>query len=150
VSKIVAAVTAVTLLAVSGACLADNRYLMPSAEKCKALPNMQAANCLGAVVAALEPVLNDYYEGAHASIRKWAMTEQGIVAQDLNEAIRSLERAQASWKAYRDAHCDMVGELFTNGSGKAVGEAMCDIDLTRFRIHELWESSGARDLPEPN
>jgi uncharacterized protein YecT (DUF1311 family) len=149
VSKIVAAVTAVTLLAVSGVCLADNSYAMPSAKKCKALPNMEAANCLGAVVDALEPVLNDYYEGAHASRRKWATAEQGIAAKELNEAIRSLEHAQASWRAYRDAHCNMIAELYTNGSGKAVGEAMCVIDLTRFRIHELWESS-SHDLPEPN
>jgi uncharacterized protein YecT (DUF1311 family) len=65
--------------------------------------------------------------------------------------INSLEHAQTSWRAYRDAHCDMVAELFMNGSGKAVGGFVCTIDLTRLRIHELWEYGGflPRRLPEP-
>jgi hypothetical protein len=43
----------------------------------------------------------------------------------------------------------MVGKLYTNGSGKAFGEAMCIIEHTRFRIHEIWEFGGSRELPEP-
>jgi uncharacterized protein YecT (DUF1311 family) len=146
VIKIFAALTA---LAVSGVCLAADRSAIPSAEKCKALPNMEAADCLSAVAGALEPILNDYYQAARASIQKAAMAEQGITADELNEAIGKLEQAQASWRAYRDAHCDMVGKLYTNGSGKAVGEAMCIIEHTRFRIHELWEFGGLRGLPQP-
>jgi uncharacterized protein YecT (DUF1311 family) len=75
--------------------------------------------------------------------------EQDLAAQDLNEALSSLDHAQTSWRSYRDAHCDMVAELYTNGSGKAVGEAMCIIDLTKLRIHELWEIGGYPGLPEP-
>jgi uncharacterized protein YecT (DUF1311 family) len=146
VIKIIAALIAV---AVSGVCLAANRSAMPSAEKCKALANMEAADCLGAVAGALEPILDDYYRVARASIQKAATAEQGIIAVDLNEAVGNLEQAQASWRAYRDAHCDMVGKLYTNGSGKAAGEAMCIIEHTRFRIHELWEFGALRDLPEP-
>jgi uncharacterized protein YecT (DUF1311 family) len=143
------AVVALTIFAVSGACPAANRSPMPSAEKCKALPNMEAADCLGTVVSALEPILDEYYQAARVAIQKSALAEQGIIADELNEANGNLEQAQASWKAYRDAHCDMVGKLYTIGSGKAVGEAMCIIEHTRFRIHELWESGGSRSLPEP-
>ena len=143
-------IAALIPLAVSGVCLAANRSLMPSAEKCKALPNMEAADCLSAVANALEPILNDYYQAARASIQKTAIAERGIVADELNEAVGNLEQAQASWRSYRDGHCDMVGKLYTNGSGKAAGEATCIIEHTRFRIHELWEFGGLRDLPEPH
>jgi uncharacterized protein YecT (DUF1311 family) len=149
VSKIAAALTTVALFAGTGACWADTRSAMPSAEKCKALPNMEAALCLGAVAAALEPVLDDYYEAARASMQKSAAAEEGIAAGELNEAIGSLERAQASWRAYRDAHCDVVAELYTIGSGRSVGYSMCVIEHTRSRIRELWEFGGFPSLPEP-
>ena len=94
-----ASVTALFFLATSCACFAKNPAAMPSAGKCKALPNMN--------------------------------------------------HAQTSWRSYRDAHCDMIAALYTNGSGKAVGEAMCIIDLSRLRIRELWEIGGYPCLPEP-
>jgi uncharacterized protein YecT (DUF1311 family) len=112
---------------------------------------MEATDCLSSVAEALEPILQRYYEAARSSIQRQAAEEQGIIADDLHEAISSLEHAQSSWRAYRDAHCDMVAELFMNGSGKAAGGFVCTIDLTRLRIHELWESGGflPRSLPEP-
>ena len=122
---------------------------IPSAEKCEGLPNVAAAGCFGTVAYALEPVLTEYYEVARASMRSSAAAAQGIAAADLGEAIVSLEHAQASWKAYRDAHCNMVAELYLQGSGKAVGASMCVIKLTRSRLHELWEVGGFPGLPEP-
>jgi uncharacterized protein YecT (DUF1311 family) len=82
-------------------------------------------------------------------MRRRVAEEPGLAAEDLKEAIRSLEHAQSSWKSYRNAHCDMVAELYTVGSGKAVGEATCTIDHTMLRIHELWEFGGFPGLPEP-
>jgi uncharacterized protein YecT (DUF1311 family) len=147
----IAAVSAFFFFATSGPSLAVQPVAMPSAEKCNALSNVEAAGCLSSVAEALEPVLQRYYEAARSSIRRQAADEQGIIADELNEAISSLEHAQSSWRAYRDAHCDMVAELFMNGSGKTVGEFMCTIDLTRLRIHELWQTGGflPRSLPEP-
>jgi uncharacterized protein YecT (DUF1311 family) len=147
----IAAVSAFFFFAMGGPCPAAQQVGMPSAEKCNALPNAEAAACLSSVAEALEPVLQRYYDAAQSSIRRRAAEEQDVIADDLNEAIRSLEHAQSSWRAYRDAHCDMVAYLFMNGSGKAVGEFTCTIDLTRLRIHELWQSGGflPRSLPEP-
>jgi uncharacterized protein YecT (DUF1311 family) len=147
----IAAVSALFFLAVSGPCLAVQPVAIPSAKKCYALPNAEAVDCLSSVAEALEPILQRYYEAARSSIQKQAAEEQDNIADDLHEAINSLEHAQTSWRAYRDAHCGMVAELFMNGSGKAAGGFVCTIDLTRLRIHELWEYGGflPRGLPEP-
>jgi uncharacterized protein YecT (DUF1311 family) len=147
----IAAVSTLLFLAASGPCVAVEPVAIPNAKKCYALPNAEAADCLSSVAEALEPILQQYYEAARSSIQRQAAEEKDNIADDLHEAINSLEHAQTSWRAYRDAHCDMVAELFMNGSGKAAGELVCTIDLTRLRIHELWESGGflPRRLPEP-
>jgi uncharacterized protein YecT (DUF1311 family) len=133
-------------------CLAQSVFIMPSAEKCMALPNVESWSCLNGVIVVLNATLQKYYEASRSNIQKSAADAKDMVAQDLNDAIGSLRDAQSSWRSYRDAHCDMVGQLFTNGSGKVAGEYMCVIELTRHRIHELWEVRGfgnSPSLPEP-
>ena len=149
--KGIAAVSALLLFTVRGSCLAGQPGAMPSSKQCYELPNAEATSCLFSVAEALEPILQRYYEAARSSIQRRATDEQDIIANDLHKAISDLEQAQSSWRAYRDAHCDMVADLFMNGSGKAAGGVQCTIDLTRLRIHELWESGGfqPRNLPEP-
>ena len=149
--KGIAAVSALLLFTARSPCLAGQPVAMPSAKQCYALPNAEATSCLFSVAEALEPILQRYYEAARSSIQRRATDEQDIIANDLHKAISDLEQAQSSWRAYRDAHCDMVADLFMNGSGKAAGGVQCTIDLTRLRIHELWESGGfqPRNLPEP-
>jgi uncharacterized protein YecT (DUF1311 family) len=141
--------TILLLSAKSGTCLAANSVAMPNSDQCKTLPNMESASCLAGVADALDRVLTQYYEAARSSMRKGAADRQGIAGQDLSEAVDSLQQAQSSWKSYRKAHCDMVALLYTVGSGKAAGEAMCLIDLTKHRIRELWEIGGLTGLPEP-
>jgi uncharacterized protein YecT (DUF1311 family) len=149
--KAIAAVSALLLFTSGSSCLAGQPVAMPSAKTCYARPNAEATTCLFSVAEALEPILQRYYEAARTSVERRAAEEQDIIADDLHKAISDLEHAQSSWRAYRDAHCDMVSELFMNGSGKAAGGVQCTIDLTRLRIHELWESGGfqPRNLPEP-
>src|SRR5271166_1100638 len=48
---------------------------------------------------------------SHVKVKNAAGQEVGVMHV-------SVEHAQTSWRAYRDAHCDMVAELFMNGSGK--------------------------------
>jgi len=150
-SKGIAQVSALLLFTLGSPCFAGQPIAMPSANKCYALQNAEATNCLFSVAEALEPILQRYYEAARSSIETRAAEEHAIIADDLHEAISDLEHAQSSWRAYRDAHCAMVSELFMSGSGKAAGGAQCTIDLTRLRIHELWESGGFQpsNLPEP-
>lgn len=149
--KGIAAASVLLLCTLGSPCLAGQPIVMPSAKKCYELPNAEATTCLFSVSDALEPILQRYYEAARSSIEKRAAEEQDIIAGDLHKAISDLGHAQSSWRAYRDAHCDMVSELFMNGSGRAAGGVQCTIDLTRLRIHELSESGGfqPRNLPEP-
>lgn len=149
--KRIAAVSALLFFTLGSHCLAGQPVAIPSTAKCYGLPNAEATNCLFSVAEALEPILQRYYEEARSSIESRTAEEHDIIADDLRKAISDLEHAQSSWRAYRDAHCDMVSELFMNGAGKAAGGVQCTIDLTRLRIHELWESGGfqPRNLPEP-
>jgi Lysozyme inhibitor LprI len=107
-----------------------------------------ASEALASVADALEPLLQKYFEAKRSNIRKSEAGESEFFANELKNAISSLERAQSSWKYYRDAHCEMVAELYLNGSGRAAAEAQCIIDLTRLRIRELAVYGSG--LPEPN
>jgi uncharacterized protein YecT (DUF1311 family) len=125
--KGIAAVSALLLFTLGSPCLAGQPVAMPSATKCYALPNAEATNCLFSVAEALEPILQRYYEAALSSIERRAAEEQDNIAADLHKGVSDLEHAQSSWRAYRDAHCDMVSELFMNGSGRAAGGVQCTI-----------------------
>jgi uncharacterized protein YecT (DUF1311 family) len=52
-------------------------------------------------------------------------------------ALPSLEAAQASWIAYRDAQCEYVGATFGGGSGTGIAIRSCRIELGRAREAEL-------------
>ncbi len=54
-------------------------------------------------------------------------------------AVPALEKGQAAWSAYRDAHCDYVGATFGGGSGTGIGIRSCRIDLGRDRVDVLLE-----------
>ena len=137
--------------------LANEPSTLPDERACNAkLSNREVAECLLSVAEKLNLILPRYVEAKRAKILRYTPADRKIdgdradlFAIELEEAARSLERAQASWIAYRDAHCDMIERLYLDGTGKAVGAAQCSIDLTKTRIRELWPgpSSG---LPDPN
>jgi len=137
--------------------LAGESSLLPSAKSCDAKPsNRELTDCLIAVANSLDIALARYVEAKRAAIRKVAADVRrsepdraGLFENELNEAVRNLERAQASWVAYRDAHCDMVARLYLDGTGKAAGAAQCSIELTTLRIRELWPGPGY-GLPAPS
>ena len=147
---------ALALLAMNMHCLANGRATFPSAEMCKsASSNLEVTHCLGSVADALEALLPKYLEAKRASIRQMQSDmrkdepdSSALFESELESAISNLERAQSLWKSYRDAHCEMLGELYLNGSGRAAGEAQCFIELTTERIRELDVYGG--DLPKPN
>ena len=120
------------------------------------LSNYELTACLNAVAKKLDLFLERYVEAKRADIRKYAADIRKIepdradlFASELEDAVRSLERAQTSWVAYRDAHCGMIARLYLDGTGKGAAELKCSIDLTRIRIRELW--AGPRSgLPDPN
>ena len=147
---------ALVLIGADTNCLANERSTFPSAERCKgASSNLQVTQCLGSVADALESLLPKYLEAKRSNIRKSEADmrknesdSSELFANEFETAIGNLERAQSSWKSYRDAHCEMVAELYLNGSGRAAGEAQCIIDLTTQRIRELDVYGSG--LPKPD
>lgn len=57
-------------------------------------------------------------------------------------AVPALQQSQASWRAYREAHCNFVGATFGGGSGTGIGIRDCRITLTRRRIGDLLDAGG--------
>jgi uncharacterized protein YecT (DUF1311 family) len=104
----------------------------------------------------LDLLLARYVEAKRTDIRKYAadvrkieLDRADLFTRELEDAVRSLERAQTSWVAYREAHCGMIARLYLDGTLKGAAEVKCSIDLTMMRIRELW--AGARSgLPDPN
>jgi uncharacterized protein YecT (DUF1311 family) len=148
---------ALILFALQSKSLAGDASRLSSANSCDAkLSNREHTDCLIAVANNLDLAVAHYVEAKRAAIRKVAADERGtepnradLFGNELEEAVRSLERAQASWVAYRDAHCDMIAKLYLDGTGKVAGAAQCSIDLTTLRIRELWTGPGS-GLPAPN
>jgi uncharacterized protein YecT (DUF1311 family) len=137
---------ALILFAMHNKSLASDPLTLPSLRSCDAkLSNRETAECLDSVATKLDLILPRYVEAKRAGILRVTPAERrlegdraDLFAIELEEAARSLERAQSSWVAYRDAHCDMVARLYLDGTGRAAGAAQCSIDLTIKRIRELW------------
>lgn len=120
------------------------------------ISNYDLTQCLSAVAKKLDLLVPRYVDAKRTDIRKYeadaGKTEPDrahLFARELENAVRSLERAQTSWVAYRDAHCDMIARLYLDGTRKGAAELRCSINFTVMRIRELWAgpSSG---LPDPN
>jgi uncharacterized protein YecT (DUF1311 family) len=56
----------------------------------------------------------------------------------------ALDRGQAAWVAYRDAHCDSIVETYAAGSGGPLAGVKCQADLTKDRIKQLRQSFADR------
>ena len=52
-------------------------------------------------------------------------------------AAPALEAGQATWAAYREAHCQFVGATFGGGSGTGIAINSCRIELGRDRAETL-------------
>ena len=145
------------LFAIQDSTLAKEPSTLAGVSSCDTeLSNYELTQCLSAAAKKLDLLVARYVESKRTDIRKYA-AEVGkiepdradLFARELEDAVRSLERAQTSWVAYRDAHCGMIATLYLDGTGKGAAEWKCSIDLTMMRIRELW--TGPRSgLPDPN
>jgi uncharacterized protein YecT (DUF1311 family) len=146
---------ALILFAIQNLAFAGEPSTLAGGSSCDTkLSNYELTECLNAVAKKLDLLLARYVEAKRTDIRKYATDVRKIEPDradlftgELEDAARSLERAQASWVAYRDAHCDMIARLYLDGTGKSAAEVKCSIDLTIMRIRELWAGprSGLRD-----
>jgi len=148
---------ALNLFAIQDLALSTEPSKLAGTSSCDTkLSNYELTACLNAVAKKLDLLLEHYVEAKRTDIQKYAAdvrkTEPDradLFAVELDDAVRSLERAQTSWIAYRGAHCGMIAKLYLDGTGKGAAELKCSIDLTRMRIRELWV--GPRSgLPDPN
>jgi len=110
--------------------------------------NAEYSTCLPGELQALEQELVKYVNAQRRSLRTAASGERGFSASALAAAARRVDVAEGAWKKYRDAHCTMIENSFTTGTGSFSARVACQIRLTRSRLHQVWED-GWTKLPEP-
>lgn len=71
----------------------------------------------------------------------WKIVHKQIGERDNDEGsgVRKLLAAQRTWLAYRDAHCDSVGDAYEGGSMQPMIVAGCRAGLTAERTQHLLE-----------
>jgi len=105
-----------------------------------AVTTLEINRCLSKEIAHAESDLNRYLAEARR-----------LLAEE-SEAAAALDRAQASWLAYRDADCNAVFELYAQGTIRGPMGGGCKLIRTQRRIHDIWETylrSTDAPLPEP-
>ena len=94
------------------------------------------STCYAEEFTGLDKDLNTAYRNA---LRKIAVLP---LDADRKKGVRDLlVNAQRNWVRFRDQDCGAVSAAFGSGTGHALGESECKIQLTRHRIEELsrWE-----------
>ena len=95
----------------------------PADEDCGELPQQPMNACTGAVAAALE--------------RERERTERAVAAALDAERRPALAAAEAAWKSYRDAQCELEAAGFEGGSMQPTIRNGCVAGMTRRRLEEL-------------
>lgn len=99
--------------------------------------------------------LGEHERAVDAALAKYLFAAQTRI-DDSFEAKPDLSRTQAAWVAYRQAQCDDIDTFWRNGTIHAPASAMCYLEITRRRIHEIWSEylafpdSTPPLLPEPS
>lgn len=74
---------------------------------------------------------------------------------DENAVVKSIERSQLAWLAYRKTQCESVHEIWSSGTIRGVMTSGCMLQLTTERTHTVWANyltymdSTPPLLPEP-
>lgn len=103
---------------------------------------VEAEECTGKEAAKADATMERYLEAAKAKLKKDG------------EAI-DLDKEQAAWKAYRDAHCGNVYQYWSGGSIRTDKAARCMRHLALGRTRDIWRAyltyadSTPPVLPEP-
>ena len=69
--------------------------------------------------------------------------------------IHLLDQSQNAWLIYRQAHCDAIYDMWSEGSIRGAMFGGCMLQLTKQRTHKIWEDyltymdSTPPLLPEP-
>lgn len=69
--------------------------------------------------------------------------------------VKAIRESQEQWEAYSTAHCDAIYAKWREGTIRGIMATECRKNLTKQRIHMVWESfltysdSSPPVLPEP-
>lgn len=91
---------------------------------------------------------------ANALLQKYLSAAKKRYGSD-RSVVTSIDRGQAAWLAYRDAHCNSVYAMYRDGSISGAMHLGCSLQLTTERTHRLWKDyltywdSTPPVLPEP-
>jgi len=99
---------------------------------------------------------------APAALRHCASEELDAAKRDLNRYVQEarrvatnralLDSAQGAWEHFRDVACRAAEDQYRGGTAKPVVVLRCLRDLTRRRVHEVYEHylrAGKSALAEP-
>ena len=99
--------------------------------------------CAGRETEAAETLLEKYLDKAKEKYKN----ETAVIT--------SLVKSQDAWVIYRKTHCDAIYEMWSGGTIRGVMFGGCMLQLTKQRIHKIWEDyltymdSTPPMLPEP-
>ena len=85
-------------------------------------------DCQKIEIAKVEKTLNKYW---HASRQRY---------KDDKEVVSHMDKSQKVWIAYRKAHCDVIYQIWIDGSIRGLMAGNCLLDMTKKRTHEIWET----------
>jgi len=87
---------------------------------------------------------------------QWTLTLEAVRRQDeenrRDQANRpvmlgTLRESQDAWLRYREAECDMVGDSFAGGTDYGKIVSLCEIELNRKRIEQLYRRANGQAVP---
>jgi uncharacterized protein YecT (DUF1311 family) len=88
-----------------------------------------------ACVAAVERTVDQAVEMAFGIARERAAGLDEATGR--LESVIALERTQAAWSIWRDAHCEFIGSSFGGGGGAGIAIRSCRIELGRDWVDAL-------------
>lgn len=75
-----------------------------------------------------------------AARKEVAETAAGSTGQEAKGALKSFDKAQAAWVAYRKAECDAVYDAWSDGTIRGAMFEGCMSDVTKARSLAIWET----------
>jgi uncharacterized protein YecT (DUF1311 family) len=115
----------------------------------------QAPSCPGSTTPEVNACLGRTLAAAEAKHASYAAAVRRRLDREAKDVAPAFEKAEAAWRAYRDAECAAVFAFYAAGTIRTSEELACEIRLTRRQTHTLWREwmtypdSTPPILPEP-
>lgn len=80
----------------------------------------------------------------HSCLTTELHTEEQVMQRALDMAYESaaeltaeIRRSQVDWMRYKDSHCEVIRQRYTQGDVGIIAHPLCVLDMTQLRIEEL-------------